>query len=104
MSHDDRSPATSEALFPSAQGPEVENGLRARCSERNEDHAHAGAPDQAGVVAGWAQIFVLLLSNAVVGFWEERQAGNEIDALKVRRGAPRGPSIGTISRRMDRGT
>ena len=28
-------------------------------------------------------ILVLLLANAVVGFWEERQAGNAIDALKA---------------------
>jgi H+-transporting ATPase len=39
------------------------------------------------VVRHWLDfgiIFVLLLSNAVVGFWEERQAGNEIDALKAK--------------------
>ena len=29
-------------------------------------------------------ILFLLLCNAVVGFWEERQAGNAIDALKAR--------------------
>jgi H+-transporting ATPase len=29
-------------------------------------------------------ILVLLLANAVIGFWEERQAGNAIDALKAR--------------------
>jgi H+-transporting ATPase len=29
-------------------------------------------------------IFFLLLSNAVVGFWEEHQAGNAIEALKAR--------------------
>lgn len=29
-------------------------------------------------------IFVLLLTNAVVGFWEEREAGNAIDALKAK--------------------
>ncbi len=29
-------------------------------------------------------ILVLLLANAVVGFWEEHQAGNAIDALKAR--------------------
>src|SRR5271167_4249257 len=29
-------------------------------------------------------ILVLLLANAVVGFWEERQAGNAIDALKAK--------------------
>jgi H+-transporting ATPase len=40
-----------------------------------------------GVVRHWADlviILVLLLSNAVVGFWEERQAGNAIEALKAR--------------------
>jgi H+-transporting ATPase len=38
-----------------------------------------------GVVRHWADFFiilVLLLSNAVVGFWEEHQAGNAIAALK----------------------
>ncbi len=29
-------------------------------------------------------ILVLLLSNAIVGFWEERQAGNAIEALKAK--------------------
>ena len=29
-------------------------------------------------------ILVLLLANAIVGFWEEHQAGNAIDALKAR--------------------
>ena len=29
-------------------------------------------------------ILVLLLANAVVGFWEERQAGNAIEALKAK--------------------
>ena len=29
-------------------------------------------------------ILVLLVSNALVGFWEERQAGNAIDALKAK--------------------
>ncbi len=40
-----------------------------------------------GVVRHWPDffiIFVLLLSNAVVGFWEERQAGNAIAALKAK--------------------
>jgi H+-transporting ATPase len=40
-----------------------------------------------GVVRHWLDfgiILVLLLSNAVVGFWEERQAGNEIAALKAK--------------------
>jgi heme/copper-type cytochrome/quinol oxidase subunit 3 len=38
-----------------------------------------------GVVRHWPDfciIFVLLLSNAVVGFWEEHQAGNAVAALK----------------------
>ncbi|PSB53443.1 plasma-membrane proton-efflux P-type ATPase [filamentous cyanobacterium Phorm 6] len=40
-----------------------------------------------GVVQHWADFFiilVLLLANAVVGFWEERQAGNAIEALKAK--------------------
>ena len=39
------------------------------------------------VVGHWEDfgiILFLLLCNAVVGFWEERQAGNAIDALKAR--------------------
>jgi H+-transporting ATPase len=40
-----------------------------------------------GVVKHWPDFFiilVLLVSNAVVGFWEERQAGNAIAALKAK--------------------
>ena len=40
-----------------------------------------------GVVRHWLDFFVILVllcSNAVVGFWEEHQAGNAIDALKAR--------------------
>ena len=40
-----------------------------------------------GVVQHWLDLFVilvLLLSNALVGFWEEHQAGNAIAALKAR--------------------
>ena len=40
-----------------------------------------------GVVRHWPDFFiilVLLVTNAVVGFWEERAAGNAIDALKAR--------------------
>ena len=39
------------------------------------------------VVRHWPDFFIILLllvTNAVVGFWEERQAGNEIAALKAR--------------------
>jgi H+-transporting ATPase len=39
------------------------------------------------VVRHWPDfciILVLLLANATIGFWEERQAGNAIDALKAR--------------------
>ncbi len=40
-----------------------------------------------GVVRHWPDFFIilfLLLTNAVVGFWEERQAGNAIEALKAK--------------------
>ena len=39
-----------------------------------------------GAARHWSDFFiilVLLLANAVVGFWEERQAGDAIDALKA---------------------
>ena len=39
-----------------------------------------------GVVRHWPDFFIILLllvTNAVIGFWEERQAGNAIDALKA---------------------
>src|SRR6202049_4780424 len=38
-----------------------------------------------GVVRHWPDFFIillLLLANAVVGFWEEKEAGNAIEALK----------------------
>ena len=46
-----------------------------------------GAVILSGVVRHWLDfgiILVLLGSNAVVGFWEEHQAGNAIDALKAK--------------------
>jgi H+-transporting ATPase len=46
-----------------------------------------GAVILSGVVGHWPDFFiilVLLVSNAVVGFWEERQAGNAIAALKAK--------------------
>ena len=40
-----------------------------------------------GIVRHWPDFFiilVLLLANATIGFWEEREAGNAIEALKAR--------------------
>jgi H+-transporting ATPase len=40
-----------------------------------------------GVVRHWPDFFIillLLLANASIGFWEERQAGNAIEALKAK--------------------
>ncbi len=46
-----------------------------------------GAVILSGVVQHWLDFFIilfLLLSNAVVAFWEEHQAGNEIAALRAK--------------------
>jgi len=40
-----------------------------------------------GVVRHWPDFFIILLllvANATIGFWEERQAGDAIDALKAK--------------------
>jgi H+-transporting ATPase len=45
-----------------------------------------GAVILSGIVRHWLDVFIilfLLFSNAVVAFWEERQAGNAIAALKA---------------------
>src|SRR5208283_1270501 len=45
-----------------------------------------GAVILSGLVRHWPDFFIILLllvSNAVVGFWEEHQAGNAIAALKA---------------------
>ena len=48
------------------------------------DDRDRGGPVRRGrALVDFFIILVLLLANAVVGFWEERQAGNAIDALKA---------------------
>ena len=40
-----------------------------------------------GVVGHWPDFFIILLllvANAVVGFWEEKEASNAIEALKAK--------------------
>ena len=46
-----------------------------------------GAVILSGIVRHWLDFFIILVllgSNAVVGFWEEHQAGNAIAALKAK--------------------
>ncbi len=73
-----------------------------------------GAVILSGVVRHWMDFFIilfLLFSNAVVAFWEEHQAGNEIDGLEgqacdqgqsaARWKVDRTEGIGTGARRRD---
>ena len=48
-----------------------------------------------GAVRHWPDFFIILLllfANAMIGFWEERQAGNAIEALKAGSRSKRGSS------------
>ena len=64
------------------RGPEVP--LLFLGSDPLDDRSGGDPVGGGAALAGLCIILLLLLANAVVGFWEEHQAGNAIDALKTR--------------------